>query len=87
MREISGTDTITFSDFCNYVCTDIEATQEVTGDDKWIFLWDNLSSHLCALVYHTVEERNGPVQFQIVPRPPYQPKYGPSEYAFCEIIC
>jgi len=54
-------------------------------DDNRVFIWDNLHSHLTDLVCTTVQRRPSPNQFVIVPRPPYQPKLGPIEYAICEI--
>ena len=83
VRQEAGTTAALFSDFCDHVCTSIEGS----GNTERVFLWDNLNSHLAPLVYHTVEGRRGPCSFRIVPRPPYQPKYGPSEYGFCELIC
>ena len=82
-----GTTTIVFRDFCDYICTDIE-TNPVVGfgtDDHRVFLWDNLNSHHSAYVIQTVTGRIGPSQFSIVPRPPYQPKYGPIEYKICDL--
>jgi hypothetical protein len=83
VRQIAGTNAATFSDFCEYVCSSIEGS----GDTERVFLWDNLSAHRTPLVHHTVEAREGPCNFRIVPRPPYQPKYGPIEYVFCELLC
>jgi transposase len=54
-------------------------------------MWDNLASHLSPLVTHVVGLRNQipnrPTHWSIVPRPPYQPKFGPIEYIFCELPC
>jgi hypothetical protein len=83
IRMITGTNAETFSDFCEHVCSSIEQS----GDTERLFLWDNLSAHRTPLVHHTVEAREGPCSFRIVARPPYQPKYGPIEYVFCELIC
>ena len=33
-----------------------------------------------------VENRGGSQRFTIVPRPPYQPKYGPIEYKICDLL-
>ena len=33
----------------------------------------------------TVYGRNGPCHFNIVPRPPYQPKWGPIKYKICNL--
>jgi hypothetical protein len=41
---------------------------------------------LTDLVYETVEVRPSPNQFYIVPRPPYQPKYGPTEYSINDAV-
>jgi hypothetical protein len=85
-RQVAGTSAIDFSAFCNTVCTSIE-THPAPGDvdhDR-VFLWDNLRSHYSALVAQTVEGRPTANIFRIVPRPPYQPKYGPIEYIFCEL--
>ena len=50
-------------------------------------MWDNLNSHLSHLVTQVVEVRgDGPKIFTSVPRPPYQPKYGPIEYAICDLV-
>ena len=40
-------------------------------------------SHLVAQI---VKGRQGPTVFSFVPRPPYQPKYGPIEYAICDLV-
>ena len=56
-------------------------------DDRRVFLWDNLNSHLSHLVTQVVEGRvGGPTVFTSVPRPPYQPKYGPIKYAICDLV-
>ncbi|GKY94018.1 hypothetical protein MPSEU_000368600 [Mayamaea pseudoterrestris] len=39
----------------------------------------------CNIVCTTLVGRALPQRFRIIPRPPYQPKYGPIEYAFCMI--
>jgi hypothetical protein len=39
------------------------------------------------LVQYTVNGRQGLVAFSTCSRPPYKLKYGPTEYAFCELIC
>ena len=71
-----------------YVLSDIEENP-VPGDfdNERYIMWDNLSSHLTGLVTSTVELRPSRPQysFTIVPRPPYQPKYAPVEYMFCEV--
>jgi hypothetical protein len=69
--EVSSTTAATFSDFCEHVCSSIEQGAGGTGDTHRIFLWDNLSAHSAPIVHHTVEVRDGPVQFRTVQRPPY----------------
>ena len=54
-------------------------------DQRRIFVWDNLSSHHSAYVNQTVYGRNILCHFTIVPRPPYQPKWGPVEYKICDL--
>jgi hypothetical protein len=87
VRQTAGTDAVLFADFVEHVCTSIEDASIHTGDTERVLMWDNLSSHLAPLVHHTVHGRPGPVTFSSCSRPPYQPKYGPTEYAFCELIC
>ena len=95
--QTGGTTTIVFRDFVNHICSDIESApimgyQDAQGnnavtntDQQRTFLWDNLSSHHSAYVNQTVYGRNGPYRFTIVPRPPYQPKWGPIEYKICDL--
>ena len=79
---------VVFADFLDEVCTDIETNPVQDGfDDSRLFLWDNLSAHQTGLITTTIELRPGPISFIAIPRPPYQPKYAPIEYAFCEISC
>ena len=88
VTEDVGTDAQRYADFMDEVCTSIENAAAQTGDTYRVPMHDNLSSHYAPIVYQTVEGRpQGPVRFEIVPRPPYQPKHGPTEYAFCELIC
>mmetsp|Transcript_19405 Transcript_19405/g.54076 ORF Transcript_19405/g.54076 Transcript_19405/m.54076 type:complete len:112 (+) Transcript_19405:322-657(+) len=51
-------------------------------------MWDNLSSHSAPIVYSTIFDRGkgGPTRYDVVPRPPYQPKYGPAEYIICQLV-
>ena len=57
-------------------------------DDQHILLWDNLRSHCTNQVYQRVIYRpEGMGRFDIVRRPPYQPKFGPTEYVFCMLAC
>jgi hypothetical protein len=79
-----GTDHVTFSNFVADVLSDLEASA-LPNDMYRVLMWDNLSSHLTALVYNTVYGRPSPNRFRFVPRPPYQPKYGPTEYHFAEL--
>ena len=80
-----GTTVLVFRDFCEMICSDIELNRIAGTDDHRIMLWDNLNSHHAAYVHQTVTGRMGPCQFTIVPRPPYQPKYGPIEYKICDL--
>jgi hypothetical protein len=79
-----GTDQETFSNFVDYVLTELEATN-LPVDMERVLLWDNLRAHLTGLVYNTVYGRASPNQFSFIPRPPYQTKYGPTEYHFAEL--
>ena len=79
---------VVFADFVDSVCSDIETNPLPGGyDSEKYFMWDNLSAHQTGLLNATVEMRptRPNQQFTIIPRPPYQPKYAPVEYAFCEI--
>ena len=73
-----------FADFLESIIRDIDE-HPVEGDDERIFIWDNHSAHLTDIVINTLEARPGPRRFVAVPRPPYQPKVAPVEYAFCMI--
>ena len=83
---VTSVNQVVFAEFIDSMLSDIESNP-VPGDDEKILLWDNLSAHQTGLVTATVELRPSrpQFQFQIVPRPPYQPKYAPIEYIFCEI--
>ena len=83
---VGGTTVELFSSFANQLCNDIETNFIPNTDNHHVFLWDNLTSHGAPLVAQTVEARNGPCRFRIVPRPPYQPKYAPVEYKICDLI-
>ena len=86
VRPYNGTDQVTFSNFCDMICRSLEDFPAPGGiDNDRIFMWDNLRSHTTALVYQTVEGRPTPNLFQIVRRPPYQPKYAPIEYIICQL--
>jgi transposase len=81
----AGTNQVAFAEFCEYMLTDIETNPTPNGNDNdRLLMWDNLGSHLTLLVYQTVQGRPTANVFEIVRRPPYQPKYGPIEYIFCE---
>ena len=88
--QTGGTTGLVFSDFINHIATDIENNGRhrdgFPNDLNRIFMWDNLNSHLTALISQTVEVRNGPCVFSSINRPPYQPKHGPIEYAICELV-
>ena len=87
VRRLQGTDSVSFASFIDTLCTSIETTDHIPGtDDHRVFLWDNLSSHTSPIVSQTVESRTGPTRFSILPRPSYQPKYGPIEYKICDLI-
>jgi hypothetical protein len=74
--------------FVEFVCSDIEETLHFPNDSHRYFLWDNLAAHGAGLVYQTVQVRaNEACRFGIVKRPPYQPKFGPIEFIFCELSC
>ena len=77
-----------FSDYINYVASDIEQNPLPDGlDGRKIFMWDNLSVHGTALVSSTLELRPTRQQHRFipVPRPPYMPEIGPIEFIFGEI--
>jgi hypothetical protein len=81
----TGTTTNIFCDFCDRVCTNIEQHGIAGTDDHRVFIWDNLLAHHAPYVHQTVTGRGGPRQFSIVARPQYHPKFGPIEYAICEL--
>ena len=74
-----GTTVLVFRDFCDHICSEIEANPIPLTDDHRIMIWDNLNSHHAVYVNQTVTGCTGPCQFSIVPHPPYKPKYGPIE--------
>ena len=86
VREVGGTNAVEFASFCNCVCADLEQ-HPAPGDLDLhrVFLWDNLMSHHTPIVAQTVEGRPSQNVFQIVPRPPCQPKFGPIECFFAEL--
>ena len=82
------TNQVVFSDYINYVCTDIERDPLPDGfDSQKYFMWDNLSVHSTAMVSATLELRESRDRFRFIPicRPPYQPKIAPIEYIFGEL--
>jgi hypothetical protein len=75
-----------YADFIDSICRDLEVSPAPGDiDDYRIFMWDNLTAHHAPIVAQLVEGRPTANRFDIVPRPPYQPKYGPIEYVFCEL--
>jgi hypothetical protein len=73
-----------YADFIDSICRDLEVPPAPGDiDDYRIFMWDNLTAHHAPIVAQLVEGRPTANRFDIVPRPPYQPKYGPIEYVFC----
>ena len=70
-----------FADYIDDICRDIEENP-CDGDDERVFLWDNLSAHLTPYVTATYAHRatHDQHRFLAIPRPPYQPKFGPIEY-------
>jgi transposase len=77
-------DQFIFSDFLEQICSDIEQ-HPTESDDERVFLWDNLSVHLTALVRNTLELCPSNHVFYSVARPAYRPKWAPIEYCFCQI--
>jgi hypothetical protein len=75
-----------FAEFIDEMCAEIEENP-VPGDEERYFLWDNLSVHQTPLVMSTLEDRPTRAQhkFTAIPRPPYQPKWAPIEYVFCQV--
>ena len=87
IRRVAGTTGDDFAAFVDHICSDIEGINHIPGtDDDRVFLWDNLSSHYSPIVYQTVEARDGPTTFNILPRPACQPKCGPIECKICDLI-
>jgi transposase len=82
--EDGGTNSTIFSEKVDLVLQSLEASNRPV-DQHRVFLWDNLRSHLTNQVCQTVYARPSPNWFAFVARPPYMPKYGPSEYAFAEL--
>jgi transposase len=82
--EDGGTTSEIFSANVDLVLQSLEASNRPV-DQHRVLLWDNLRSHLTNQVHQTVYARPSPNWFEFVARPPYMPKYGPSEYAFAEL--
>jgi transposase len=78
---------LVYADFIDSICVDLESNL-ANGDldDERCFIWDNLTAYLAPIVAQVVEGRPPPNVFSTVPRPPYQPKYGPIEYIFRELL-
>lgn len=77
-----------FSDYIDYVCSDIEDNPLPDGHDEVkFFMWDNLSVHRTDQVMATVENRASRQdhRFNVLFRPPYRPDVAPIEYIFGEI--
>ena len=86
IREEAGTNAVDFAHFCDRVCTEFEQNPAPGDvDSRRYFLWDNLTAHHAPIVVQTVEGRASNNHFEIVARPPYQPKFGPIEYAFGDL--
>ena len=84
IKDEAGTTEQVFRECVDQVCQHVE-TSNLAVDSHRVHLWDNLSSHLAPSIYNTVYGRLTPTHFDIVPRPPYMPKYGPTEYVFAEL--
>ena len=79
----AGTTADDHSRLCETVMNDLDTSEP--GNDTRFFLWDNLISHHSPIVFQTVYGHQGPRRYQIIPRPPYQPKWAPVEYFFCQL--
>ena len=79
-------DQFVYAEFIDEICSDIEQNP-LPSDNERYFLWDNLALHGTAYVNYTLEMRptRNIFRFVAIPRPPYQPKFAPIEYAFCQI--
>lgn len=87
VRRVAGTDAKAIAAFCEKMCGLIEGPQYIAGTDEYqMILWDNLRVHMTLMVYRTIEARDGPYRFLILPRLAYQPKYGPIEYKICDLL-
>ena len=81
----AGTTVLDFDEFVTHICEDLVnyVPQGQVGNERRIFLWDNLSSHCSPLIHQTVEGTYGHI---IIRRPPYKPSNAPIEYVFCQLI-
>ena len=79
-------DQFLYAEFIDQICSDIEQNP-LPSDNERYFLWDNLALHGTAYVNYTLEMRptRNIFRFVAIPRPPYQPKFAPIEYVFCQI--
>ena len=82
----STVDQHVFSSFVDQICRDIEE-RPLAGDGERVLMWDNLSCHMTPIVQNTVYARptRDQFEFELVPRPPYQPKWAPVEYFICMV--
>ena len=86
---VVGGRTVTQEDYarlCDEICGNVEDHPIPEVDERRYVTHDNHSMHLTDLVYQTVEMR--PYRgctFEIVRRPPYQPKIAPIEYKIGEV--
>ena len=85
---VGTVDQFVYASFIDEICTDIEQNP-LPSDNERYFLWDNLALHGTAYVSYKMEMRPARNNFRFVPipRPPYQPKFAPIEYIFCQIAC
>ncbi len=82
----AGTTSDVFHDFVDHICSNIDQNGiDRTDAHNRVFLWDNLAAHHSAIVHNAVYLRAGPLEFSIVPRPPYHLEFGPIEYKICNL--
>ena len=55
----------------------------MVGNDRRVFMWDNLSSHCSPIVHQTIK---GTYNHHITRCPPYKPSDAPIKYIFCSLI-
>ena len=83
-----ATNQVVFSNYIEYVCSDIERNLLPDGfNSQKYFMWDNLRVHTTAMVTAALELRGRREGFRFTPicRPPYQPKIAPIEYIFGKV--